>query len=305
MRQLRHLRFVLLAATLLVCGLATAQAQTLIQSREGIALRDQIDELRHEVQQLRDQIGSGASYAAPAPRPYASSGGNPNDVTAQLLVRVDQLEDQVRQLRGKVDELQNQLQTQGSDLGKRIDDLSFQMQNPQASGAAGQAPQAVRPTAPLAPTLSPQPGTLGTLSGGNPTARPPAAVPPRTPELAMQDGFAALARRDYVTAESMAHEVLANRTSPRAYDAQFLLAQAQFGQRQYSQAALSFDDTYNRAHRGAHAPDALLGLANSLTALNDRKSACEALARLHADFPTVRPDLREPVAAASQRAGCR
>ena len=121
----------------------------------------------------------------------------------------------------------------------------------------------------------------------------------------MQQGTAALARRDYPAAEAAAREVLANRTSPRAYDAQFLLAQAQFGQRQYSQAALSYDDTYNRARKGAHAEDALLGLANSLTNLGDKTSACQALSKLHVEFPTVRADLREPVAAARQRAGCR
>ena len=50
----------------------------------------------------------------------------------------------------------------------------------------------------------------------------------------MQEGNAALARRDYPAAEQAAREVLAgSRTSPRAYDAQFLLAQALMGQRQY------------------------------------------------------------------------
>jgi len=122
----------------------------------------------------------------------------------------------------------------------------------------------------------------------------------------MQEGNAALARRDYVTAEAAAHEVLnGNRISPRAYDAMFLLAQAQAGQRQFSQAALSYDDTYNRARRGSHAEDALLGLANALIGLGDRTSACQALGRLHAEFPTARADLREPIATAHQRAGCR
>lgn len=122
----------------------------------------------------------------------------------------------------------------------------------------------------------------------------------------MQEGYAALARRDYVTAEAAAHEVLSNnRVSPRAYDAMFLLAEAQAGQRQYSQAALSFDDTYNRSRRGAHAEDALIGLANSLVGLGDKSAACQALVRLHAEFPTPRSDLREPIAMTHQRAGCR
>jgi TolA-binding protein len=122
----------------------------------------------------------------------------------------------------------------------------------------------------------------------------------------LQEGHAALARRDYVAAEQAAREILTgNRTSPRAYDAQFLLAEALTGQRQYSQAAIAYDDVYNRARKGAHAQDALLGLANSLTAINEKRAACDTIAKFHAEFPAPRVDLRDAVAGASQRAGCR
>jgi TolA-binding protein len=316
MMQTGLVRWLLPVAAVLAVGLAATPAPAQIESREGIALRDQIAELRHEVQVLQAQIsnGGGGSLLGGASRPPPPSNSNGGgDVTAQLLVRVDQLDDQVRQLRGRIDELQNQLQQQTADLGKRIDDLAFQMQNPQ--GAAGAARQAAPSDATSAPTQST--GVLGTLPGGPPGPIPGRAPPnygppgtapplPRTPELAMQEGNAALARRDYATAEAVAHEVLSsNRVSPRAYDAMFLLAQAQAGLRQYSQAALSYDDTYNRARRGSHAEDALLGLTYSLIGLGDKSSACQALARLHAEFPAPRADLREPIAAAHQRAGCR
>jgi TolA-binding protein len=146
---------------------------------------------------------------------------------------------------------------------------------------------------------NPPTGTLGAPTPLLPTA-------PHTPELAMQEGSMALARRDYASAEAAARDVLkGSRTSPRTYDAMFLLAQAQYGQRQYSQAALSFDDTYNWARKGPYAEDALLGLANSLIGLNDKASACQALAKLAAEFPTLRADLREQINSARQHAGCR
>jgi TolA-binding protein len=319
MMQTGLVRWLLPVAAVLAVGLAATPAPAQIESREGIALRDQIAEVRHEVQVLQAQIsnGGGGSMLGGAQRPPPSNSSGGGDVTAQLLVRADQLDEQVRQLRGRIDELQNQLQQQTADLGKRIDDLAFQMQNPQA--AAGAARQA----APSGATPTPSTGVLGTLPGGPPGPNPPGRAPPnyappnyaqtgtapplpRTPELAMQEGNAALARRDYVTAEAAAHEVLSsNRVSPRAYDAMFLLAQAQAGLRQYSQAALSYDDTYNRARRGSHAEDALLGLTYSLIGLGDKTSACQALGRLHAEFPAPRADLREPIAAAHQRAGCR
>ena len=122
----------------------------------------------------------------------------------------------------------------------------------------------------------------------------------------MQEGNAALARRDYASAQASAREVLASGASPRATDAQFLLAQAEFGQGRHQQAAADYYDAYNRAPRSGRAPAALLGVANSLLALNDRRDACQALAKINAEFPTASPSIRQAVAGARGRAGgCR
>jgi TolA-binding protein len=281
---------VVLLVLLVTAGSARAQ----VESREGIALQNQILDLRRQVQMLQDQgaRGGSPSYPSRAPTPYSSPAGGSGDLVAQLLSRVDALEEQVRQLRGRVDETQNQVQRQGADLGKRIDDMAFQTQ----SSTGARAPSA--PAMPSSP-----PGNLAPAGTSPAPAAPPAR---RTPELSLQEGNAALSRRDYATAEQAAREVLTgNRTSPRAYDAQFLLAQALMGQHQYSQAAIAYDDTYNRARKGAHAPDALLGLSNALIAINEKKAACDSLAKLRSEYPALRPDQRDAVTASGQRAGCR
>lgn len=281
--------------------LVTVPAWAQVESREGIALQNQILELQRQVQGLQAQSGRGSpTYLGGSyPAPSSSASG---DLVAQLLSRVGALEDQVRQLRGRVDELQNQTDRQSADLAKKMDDLAFQSQNP---GAGGPGPQQPRP---MPPPLSPQPGALS-LAPGPPQPmppQPPGAPVKRTPEMAMQEGNAALARRDYTAAEQSAREVLTGyRTSPRAYDAQFLLAQSLIGQRQYSQAAIAYDDTYNRSRRGGHAEDALLGLANSLIAINEKKAACDTLGKLRTEFPTQRPDVRDGIVSAAQRGGCR
>lgn len=293
-------RLVLAAVALMSVTPAWAQ----VESREGIALQNQILELQRQVQGLRGQVGRGGgptnlggSYSGAPP---TSSG----DLVAQLLSRVGTLEEQVRQLRGRVDELQNQQDRQSAELSKKIDDMAFQSQSPgSGSPGGGPGPQQPRPMPP--PTMSPQPGALS-LSPSGPQPQSPAAPVRRTPELAMQEGNAALARRDYQTAEQAAREVLSNyRTSPRAYDAQFLLAQSLTGLRQYSQAAIAYDDTYNRSRRGGHAEDALLGLANSLIAINEKKAACDTLGKLRSEFPTPRADVRDAIGSATQRGGCR
>ncbi len=301
---------------LLAGGLAATPARAQMQSREGIALQDQILELRHELDLMRNQAPpyGGSSLGRQPPPPVT---GNAGDLLPQLLDRVATLEDQMRDLRGRVEALENTQRQQGADLGKQIGDLQFQLQQMQGGAPPGGA--ASGSTAGQATTLSPPPGNLGTLPAGsvppgapaNAAATPrlplpagPAASPRRTPELAMQEGNAALARRDYPAAEAAAREVLQGGRTPRSYDAQFLLAQALAGERDWRGAAVAYGDAYQRATTGGHAQDALLGLGNSLTALGDKKSACEALDTLRAQSPTPRPDLREAVLAARVRAGC-
>ncbi|HTB46850.1 MAG TPA: hypothetical protein VK741_24750 [Acetobacteraceae bacterium] len=317
------IRSLVLAIVLLTAWPAAAQL-----TRDELAMRNQIYELQQQVQTLQQQLsnqGGRSNLGQPGYSGSQSSGGS--DVVPQLLARVQTLEEEMRTLRGRVDQAENEVQQQGADLGKRIDDLRFQLQNGQAGGAPGEAAppggpsfgtgypaNGLPPTSgpggpiPLQPgqALSPPPGALGsTTAPPLPPAQPPGPPVRRTPELALQDGNSALARHDYPAAEASAHEVLNNfRTSPRAYEAQYLLAQALAGEHQYSQAAIAFDDTYNRNRKGSRAPDALVGLAWALTSINEKRAACDTLAKLHAEFPQERPELRDSAASAAQRAGC-
>jgi TolA-binding protein len=303
----------LIVAFVLVAGVASYRqpAWAQLDSREAIALQNQILDMRRQMQALQDQVarGGGGSPTYLGRGASAPPAGGANDLVAQLLSRVDALEEQVRQLRGRTDETANQVQRMGADLSKRIEDQAFQTQNSQE---IGQPPRSAPPPAQSSQfppssnlALAPPPSSLGGPYAG-PRPQPGAPSVPRTPEVAMQEGNAALARRDYQTAEQAAREVLTgSRTSPRAYDAQFLLAQALLGERQFPQSAIAYDDTYNRARKGAHAQDAMLGLANSLIAINEKKAACDTLVKLRTEFPSPRPDLREAISESTQRAGCR
>jgi TolA-binding protein len=292
--RLRLVPGIFLAGAVLLTPPLLPSSYAQMESREYVQLRNQIDELRHELQGIEDQVGrgGGSSLGRPGypPPQQLQPGPGGGDLVAQLLTRVEALEDQVRQLRGQIEETQNQLQHQGADLGKRIDDLAFQV-NPQ--GAPGGAPtgQGQNASPPPAPLAAAKPS-------------PPVAPPRRTPEVIMREGNAALAKHDYAAAEQAARDLLTNRTSPLAYDAHLLLARSLAGQHQYAQAAIAFDDTYNASRKGPHAQDALLGLANALTAINEKKAACDTLGRLRTEFPQPRPDVRDGSVSVAQRAGC-
>jgi TolA-binding protein len=287
-----------LTAACVIAAPFAARAQ--IESREGIALQNQILELRQQLESLRAQVprgGTGGSVLGgyqPTPLAPAPAAGA---LSAQLLDRVQRLEDAVRDLRGQVDEAANTREREYQELNKKIDDLAFKL------GAAPPAAATAADTQAPGEATTPPPATPG---GGLPTPPPPPPPPAakRTPELILQEGRAALARRDYATAEADAKEVLANGKGPRATDAQFLLAQVLAARKDYSAAAVAYDDAYNRSRTGPHAQDSLLGLANALTAINEKRAACETLDKLRAEFPTPRADLREPIAQARKSAGC-
>lgn len=293
----RVLIFLVFGALVVLAGVpARAQYDT----RESIALNNQIAELRRDVQELRDQLARGGG-GAPSGGGYSSLGGyraapaagpgGGSDLTGQLLQRVSQLEDEVRRLHGRVDEADNARERQGEDLKKQIGDLNFKLDGMAGGGGGGGKPQGGAPPV-LAPPVVP--------------AAPAAPAVPghRTADMALQEGSAALARRDYAAAETAAREVLTGPQTARSADANFLLAQSLAGRREWARAAVAYDDTYSRAKTGARAPDALIGLAVSLTNLNEKISACQTLDKLRVQFPNPRPDLREPIATARLHAGC-
>ncbi|MFW7269150.1 tetratricopeptide repeat protein [Gluconacetobacter sp. Hr-1-5] len=274
-----------------------AQDTEQMTSREGIALQNQIMDLRQQLSQMQSAAPGGQGGGI-LPPPMPEGGGNSGnggppaaggDLTAQLLDRVMTLEQQVRDMRGQLDQLTNQVQQQNAALAKQIDDMNFAMQN------GGHPPP--RPAAPDAPADAAGPAAAG--GGGD--AAPPAK---RTPDIVLKDGNAALMRGDYAGAQAAAKQVLAGPKGPLQIDAQFLLAQSLAGQKQYRQSAVAYYDTYNRSPRSGRAPDALLGVTASLLAMGDKNSACQALAKLKSEFPSPAPRVKTAETAYRTRAGC-
>lgn len=287
------------ARPLLRVGVAALPLVVLIVAPLRAQTREEIEQRNQQLeQQYQSEQQPPASTLAPA-TPYTDSSGveaggsrrAAPGLTSQLLSRVQVLEDQVRAERGRIDDLTNQMQRQDADLSKQISDLQFKLGQGGSSAGASSAASA---------------GSGLLVAPGTPSAAPPAAerAVRRTPERALQDGNAALARRDYPAAEAAAREVLAAGASPRANDAQFLLAQSEAGQKRHQQAAADFYDAYNRSPRSGRAPAALLGVATSLLALNDTRDACQALAKINAEFPNPSPSIRRAVAGTRARAGC-
>ncbi len=278
--------------------LLAAPALAQIESHEGIELQNQILELRQELQQLQQLQSQAGGQPMPAPVPPDS--GNPpeappgaNDAVAQLVVRVSALEEQMRTLQGRVDELANTQQRDHDDHAKQIGDLAFKLG--QGGAQPGATPDAGAPPPDAAPP-----------AGGMDLSTPPPPPPPkRTPEQSLRQGNAALARRDYPAAEAAARDVLALGAGPRAGDARFLLANSLAGQHQYKEAAASNFAIYKASPKSPRGAEGLLGVANSLIGMNDNKDACQAVAKFTVEFPHADAPLKQRAASARKRAACK
>jgi TolA-binding protein len=290
MRQ--HVFVIAVFAALLPYG---AAAQPLVQSQEGIALENQILQLQQQMQQLQagGNGGSALGNSQPAPAP-SDNGGAPNSIVANLLTQVQQLQAQVQQLNGEVDTLQNQVNTQHDQTEKEIGDLNFKV----TGGAA--------PGAPAAPG-TPPPAGAQPAQGVPANAKPvlPPAQASASPKAALHAAQEAIVKGNYAAAETNARTVLAGgKSSAEGYQAQYILAQSLYGEGKPQEAAIAFDDAYNRNKSGDYAPGALLGLANSLSAIHQDAAACDTLASLNSQFPTPPKGLQSGIDAANRRAHC-
>lgn len=274
----RVLALCLPVAAALVASAPAGHAQE-VTSREGLALQNQIMALKQSMSQMQ---ASGSTLAPPSATPAPSSSGN-GDLTAQLLDRVNTLEQQQRDMRGEIDQLTNDLQQKTAALSKQMADNQFAAQNGAGAGAAA------------------APAAAAAAKGDTAAPTRSAAT---TPDALLASGKAALQKRDYDTAHDNAEQALKNAKGAFKVDAQFLLAQSLAGQKEYRQSAVAYYDAYRQSPKSARAPDALLGVSASLLAMGDKKAACQALGKLKSEFPSPTQRVSHAAEIYASRGGC-
>ncbi len=291
-----------LGAVLLTAPHAVAQ----IESREGIALQNQIQELRRDIQALQrggGGGGGGSSVVAP-PMPAGPAGAGQQELLARLLERVSALETDLRLLRGRSDETQNAVRELQAAVEKNAADTDYRLQQLEQGGQRGAAPQ--RPAQQGGAQAPAQQGQAQQQAGlPRPPAAPPAAPAARSQQQLLAAGTAALGRQDWAAAEREANLFLsAYPRDARLGEAHQIRGEAFYGRRDFAQAALAFDDAQRRLSGNAQ-QDAQLRLGQSLGALNERAAACEVFARLASQHATsMKPDVRDALARERQRLRC-
>ncbi|MEJ8574088.1 tol-pal system protein YbgF [Microbaculum marinum] len=277
--------------------------------------------------------------AGTASAQFLQRGDSQADV-AGLTVRLNTLEDQVRQLNGQIEQLNfqiRQLQQQamssgnggvqgqvpgqssmgssGTVLQPRMPSQMQQGSGMNQGGSAGAPPQSLGqvPGRPLDLSSAlgqplPQSGqdqsmfNTPAVGGQNPQL---VLAPSGDPKDAYDLSYGYILRGEFDLAEASFRQFLNQfPNDPLAGNAQYWLGESLFARNDYRQAADAFLKGYSDYPDSAKAPDSLYKLGMSLKELGQADAACSTFAEIARRYPNAPQAVQERARSEMQKSGC-
>ncbi len=239
-------------------------------------------------------------------------------------MRLSAVEDQMRALTGKVEQIDYALRRIDTALQKMQADNDMRLTKlesapppaipaaaPPPPPTASSAPSPYRdedePTATGVPEPDAQPvsGTLGgvkvrgdKVTGAVAGAKtPPLPAKPADYGLTAQElyerAFGLLRQANYDDAEKSFSTFIKKYPQDKLIDnAKYWHAETYYVRAKFGDAAVAFAEAYQQNPKGTKAPDSLLKMAMSLGAIEKIEDACSALAALKSKYPNAAPTIR-------------
>ncbi|MSP82810.1 MAG: tol-pal system protein YbgF [Alphaproteobacteria bacterium] len=298
-----------LIAALMVGGATAAGAQ----SSDVKAMTQKLERLQADLKDLQRYVYSGG----PLPESAATSGSETagSATAAQVEVRISEIDQVIRQMRGDMEQISHRVATIETRLDKLIADLDLRLSALEHGGAAlppaaatGQEPAATAGATTAAGDGSS--GTLGTLTVTSPDEPVAAAtgaepLPPGSPMDQYNYAFGLLSTADYVKAEQALNAFIqAYPEDPLAGNALYWLGATYFMRSDYNRAAVTFLRGYREFPDGSKAPDNLLKLGVSLGKLEKKAEACATFAELANKFPGASATIQKKAKGEADALGC-
>jgi tol-pal system protein YbgF len=274
------------------------------------ALRQRIEQLEEQLVDMQVTIGTldslkgGAASSSSVFRGGSTpSGGNPGDS-----VRLDALEQQMRQLSGQLDQLTQQVrqlnarQSSAPATGPGVLADADATRPPVRAQSAVVGTQPVVAGAPLPQSASADqigkiigPSGPGGVAGGDDAS----------PKQLYETAYGYLLAQDYGAAEVAFDEFLKRFPNDQlSGNAQYWLGETHFVRGQFKAAAGAFLKGYTTYARSSKAPDSLLKLALSLDRLGQKDAACSSFSELAVKFPNATAPVRNRADAERRRLAC-
>lgn len=227
---------------------------------------------------------------------YGQGGALPQSYAAQLEVRLSQLQEQIWNLNGVIEQLQHQNRQLSDQLDRALNDLEFRIQT--LEGGGGGVNPSAAPAAPPAPeqprqaSQQPDPaqGNLATLTAPDLSGAQASTLtmPAGDPAAEYNFAYGLLERTDYAAAEQAFTQFLQHYpTDTLAGNARYWLGETYYVRGRFNDAAVAFAQSYQQFPQGNKAVDSLLKLGMSLAALGRRDDACLAFGQLEQSYPTA------------------
>nr|WP_298687968.1 tol-pal system protein YbgF [uncultured Dongia sp.] len=301
----------------------------------AVAHADEIDDLRAELAQLKQQVNF-LENQMPKGGGAAAGGGT---LAAQTEVRFQQYDQQMSQMTGQIEQLELKINDLADKFDRMQKDTEFRLGELERNGsaAAGTAPMAATDagampadtgaasapaqTDPGAPPQPTQPGVMGTLSNDqmqNLPAAPAGAaeqaaagaaasvvLPGDTPQQQYEYATGLLQRGAYPEAEiALKSFVGEHPKDPLAGNAQYWLGETYYVRSDFKNAAVAFAEGYQKYPKSSKAADNLLKLGMSLGQTGRNPDACTAFRQLDKQFPEASQAIKDRAARAKQRYKC-
>jgi tol-pal system protein YbgF len=258
---------VLVSIPLLVGSAAHAQSDT-------SALSERLDRLERDVTFVQKQVYRGGSSEA-------SGGGAPLPANAgQLQVRLAQIDEELRQIRGLIEQNQFQNRQTATDLKKLSEDVDFRLraiEEKQVQAAAHSPTEAPMPAEPVPATDASKPAAYA------PETAKPAVTGKDFPDsnAHYSHAFKLLNEKKYAEA-AMSFDGFVKKypADPLTANAFYWLGESQYARGDFTRSAESFRKGFEVNSEGQKAPDNLYKLALSLSQIKRQKEACVVLNRV-------------------------
>lgn len=319
-------------STAIAALIASAGVQPAAAQMDNRALYDRIDRLERDLQTLQSGMARGGSGptvirspAAGGSSSYAPGTGDPAPalppgMAARLDDRVDMLEEQIRQLTGKVEEANHRAQQAIKQLERLQADIDLRFRDLQGGAApAAATPGAEPPKANLggnaAEGAGPAPGpqVLGAMPEKDlkkALQQQPAAAAtapqPKDPQALYDLAYAAAQRGDYATAEKGFQDFLSRHGSHAlAGNASYWLGDIAYAKKDFGTAAATFLEAYKQHGKHTKAPDMIFKAGSAFGQLGKKKEACTAFAILFKEHPKMPDRVKRAATAEKEKYDCK
>ena len=259
--------------------------------------------------------------------------------SGDVVVRINQLEEEVRRLNGRVEELSFQLLQAQEDMRKYREDSEFRFQ--QIEGGGGTAPSSsnsgerrgdAAPSGTSGSSASASasgsgddtignlltdgldtsslggsaPADAGASSGGSASdSSTVASIKAEGPRDMYNLAYNYLLAGDYQKAEQSFRQYSQTYPSAKdAPDAEYWLGESLYQQKKFADAAEVFLDAQKSHPKSGKAPDMMLKLGMSLAKLNNRDTACVTYKEVARRYPQMSDNVRRKLKDEEKAASC-